>query len=143
MKDLNKLKPTINSLIDQTVRVDQISVNVSPDAGATPAWLKNAVTVSKMGIERGKMGAIIPTLRREGEKDTRIIVVDDNVVYGRDFIEKIIKSSDKNSGKAVYTQNRSLNGVKVIETRYGAVVKPEFFRAKDVMSPEDSAEVDL
>ena len=48
------------------------------------------------------MKKIIPTLLREGEKDTKIIIIDDDIIYGKDFIETIIEEGYNNKVNYCY-----------------------------------------
>ena len=140
LTDLNKLKPVINSLLDQTVRVNQILVNIPRNTETQiPNWLTKAVTINQTGQNYGKLGSIIPTLMRECESKTRIIVVDDNVIYGKDFVEKIIESSNEHPNNAIYT--KKCDNIEIIETKYGVLIKPEFFKLEDIQNSDVSIDI--
>lgn len=94
---LNKLKPFINSILDQTVKVDLIAM-IIPDDGRyvnyiIPDYIKNVAAVFHTGREYGKGTKIIPMLLREKECDTTIISLDENIVYGQDFIYSLVEES--------------------------------------------------
>ena len=95
----NKLKPFINSILDQTVKVNLIAM-IIPDDGryvnyVIPEYIKNVVSVFHAGRGYGKGTKIIPMLLREKECDTTIISLNENIVYGQDFIYSLIEESKK------------------------------------------------
>ena len=94
---LNKLKPFINSILDQTVKVDLLAM-VIPDDGryvnyVIPEYIKRSVVVFHSGRGYGKGTKIIPMLLREKECDTTIISLNENIVYGQDFIYSLLEES--------------------------------------------------
>lgn len=103
------LAPTIASLLDQSVKVDEIALNVPWETRKghkyhLPDWL-NKVSVLKIHrVERdlGPGTKILPTLKREG-KDTLIIAVDDDNIYGSTMVEKLVKEYHKHGGKSAIT----------------------------------------
>lgn len=96
---LNKLKPFINSIIDQTVKVDLIAMIIPDDDRyvnyVIPDYIKNVAVVFHTGREYGKGTKIIPMLLREKEFDTTIITLNENIVYGQDFIYSLLEESKK------------------------------------------------
>ena len=103
---VKKLKPMINSLLDQTVRVDEIAITVPygvniPDNIRGVAQVYNSIDYK--GSER-----LIGALMREGEKDTKIIIINDNMVYGKNFIEEIIDQSEKYPDRAIQSKGAVL-----------------------------------
>lgn len=96
---LNKLKPFINSILDQTVKVNLIAM-IIPDDGKDinyliPDYIKNVAVVFHAGRGYGKGTKIIPMLLREKECDTTIITLDENIVYGQNFIYSLVEESKK------------------------------------------------
>ena len=94
---LNKLKPFINSILDQTVKVDLIAM-IIPDDGRDinydiPDYIKNTAAVFHTGRGYGKGTKIIPMLLREKECDTTIIALNENIVYGQEFIYSLLEES--------------------------------------------------
>ena len=120
---VNKLKPTLNSLLDQTAQVDEIAITVRYGC-KLPESVKRVAQIYNYGSDYKDNGKLIPVLSREGEKDTKIILVDDDMVYGKDFVETLIDASNANPGKAI--------GVKKLGSKYGVVVTPEYF-SEDVV----------
>lgn len=96
---IHKLKPLINSLLDQTYRVDQIILAIpykyKGETYNIPEFVKKVATVIPAGKDNyGECMAVIPTLLREKESDTIIIAVNDNKVYGKDFVESILEHEE-------------------------------------------------
>jgi len=114
-------QPMLNSLLDQTVRVDQIALNI-PDTldYSIPKNCENICNIYKTGKDYGIGTKYVPTLLRESDCGTKIILIKDDVVYGKDFIEKILKESDEHPEKCIYTGNK-------LEGSEGILIKPEFF----------------
>lgn len=85
---INKLKPTIASLLDSSKRVDKIYLNI-PKISCKgvlyyiPNWLKSLKNVEINYIKKdiGPATKLIPILTKE-DKKTIIIVIDDDVIYG-------------------------------------------------------------
>jgi hypothetical protein len=104
---LRKMGPTIRSLIDQTVRVESVSINV-PYSYDYPQEFEKIATIFRTGRDYGKSSNIIPTILRENDKNTIIIFLEPNIVYGIDFIENIITETVKNPGKAIIVEGKAL-----------------------------------
>jgi len=114
---LNKLKPTISSLLDQTTRVDEIAISIPyGNEYKIPDYLKNIVQIYRYSVQYGKAGNLIPVLLRELEGDTKIILIKDDVIYGKDFVETIVDASNKSPDKAIAVNNDR-----------GVLIKPDFF----------------
>jgi hypothetical protein len=77
----DKLKPVINSLLDQTVRVDEISINTDKKL---PAYIKD---LNKVVRTYQTDLSIKPCIMRENHNDTIIIFINDDKIYGKDFIQ--------------------------------------------------------
>lgn len=123
-KRLNKIKPMINSLLDQTIKVDAIYVTVKGKNYTLPKYLKDVAIVLPIGRYCGKGTNIMTPLLREKECDTVIIGLDDNVVYGQDFIYSILDESQAHPD-CVIIDNKNT----------AILVKPEFFGC-DVVNRE-------
>ena len=65
----------------------------------------------------GQGTCIVPTLAREGERDTMIIFINENKIYGNDFVETMFVESQKTPNDAILT-NKNSDGI---------LVKPDFF----------------
>ena len=86
---LKKIKPVINSLLDQTVKVDLISITVPYGKQyVLPDNLKNIVQIFRAGKNYQDATSLIPVILREEDATTTIINVGDDTIYGKDFIER-------------------------------------------------------
>lgn len=114
---LQKLKPTIVSLLDQTSKVDEIAISIPYGKEyKIPTYLNDIVQIYRYSVKYEDAGCLIPTLLREREADTKIIIVKDNMVYGKDFVEVMVEQSNEHPDKAIMINNSN-----------EALVKPNFF----------------
>lgn len=120
-KRIPYLRPFLNSLLDQTVRVDDIALSIPyKDQTQVPEDIKEVVRIYPFSVNYQDAGSLVPALLREGEKDTKIILVKDDVIYGQDFIEEMINASNNNPDKIIYgSPDRDIKG--------GILIKPAFF----------------
>ena len=97
--ELKTIYPTINSLLDQTVRINQIFLVLPCKSNCDVSEnLKKVVSVIQPGKTYDETYQdIISILQREKEKDTVIIKVSNGVIYGNDFIEHLLEISDSAS----------------------------------------------
>jgi hypothetical protein len=123
---IHKIKPMINSLLDQTVRVDRIILSIpykyKGEKYEIPEYLKKVVTVIPSGKDYGECLGVIPTLLKEKESDTIIICVKDTKVYGKDFIETLLEHEAKNANTIIRLKDGS-----------ATLLKPEHF-SSDIVS---------
>lgn len=94
--ELKTIYPTINSLLHQTVRVNQIFLVLPCKSNCNvPENLTKVVTIVKPGKTYDETYQdIISILQREKEKDTVIIKVSNRVIYGNDFIQHLLEISE-------------------------------------------------
>lgn len=107
---LNNIKPMLNSILDQTVKVDQIALNLPKDKFENiqlPNSYDKFLNVFYTGTDYGKYEDIIPTLLREGDVDTKIIVLNDSVIYGIDFVKSMIEESNNNPDSVIIDKKNS------------------------------------
>ena len=129
---INKIKPMINSILDQTVKVDAIYMVLLADKNYnTPKYITNVATVVLAGKDYGGGTKIIPILLKEKECDTIIIALNDNVVYGQDFIFTIIEESNKNPGTVLLDKKGDV-----------MLVKPEYFGCDVINRDKESFDND-
>lgn len=110
---INKIEPMLKSLLDQTIRVDQIALNLplesnSGDEYKIPNNIEKICNIYRSGKDYGPGTKFIPTLLREGDIDTTIILLDDDYIYGKDFIEKLMDYSEKNEDKCIVSDHAIL-----------------------------------
>lgn len=97
-KNISSIKPMLFSLIDQTVKVDNIVLNLAnkTDEYILPSEYTNFLTVYDNLQSYGSLINILPTKRRERDQNTIIIYINNNhIVYGKDFIQTMVETSNK------------------------------------------------
>jgi hypothetical protein len=100
---IDKIKVTLNSLLDQTYAPDAIYLAIPKISRITnkpypvPGWLKNHPIIKILYCDKdyGPATKFIPAFLEEKENpSTKIIVVDDDRVYGKSLIEFFCHWSD-------------------------------------------------
>jgi hypothetical protein len=109
------LKATIKSLLDQTIRIDLITI-VAPNDAQIPSDISDSISVYKTSRDYGDLNCVIPTIMREGDISTYIIVLSSGVIYGKDFIEKLVDTSNKNPDKIICMSNDNITKGTVFST---------------------------
>lgn len=132
---VNLIGPTLISILDQTVRVDEICVNIpyvsrKGQKYVVPDWLSKlkSITVRRVDVDEGPATKLLPTLRREST-DTRIIVIDDDNIYHSRLIETLISSFEKNesAGKSI-----AITNLGIVLDPDGTI--PKFFSVSRIIS---------
>ena len=120
---IKDITPMLLSLLDQTARVDQIAMNIPEKCNDysydIPKEYGDICNIYTAGKDYGIGTKYVPTLLREDNCGTKIILIDDNKIYGKDFIEKIIQESNKYPDKVIYV-GPEFKGSSAI------LIKPEF-----------------
>ena len=107
LKDLKNIESVIKSLLNQTVKVNLISITLPyGDKYKIPLNIKDSVAVYRTNTDYGDLNAIIPTAIREGEANTQLIVLGADKIYGENFIEEILEKSKENPDNIVYCNNK-------------------------------------
>ena len=117
-ENISLLKPTINSLLDQTVKVNNISIAIkSEDKNQVPIsnYLRRIAQINITKKDYGTSFPIIPELLRAKNNNTIIIVLKPGVIYGKDFIEQILDKNEKETNK-------------MIKSKDAVLIKPSFFK---------------
>lgn len=129
-----KIRPALLSLLDQSVAVSEIRINVpytscKGEKYIIPHWLTKLkyVKIYRHLIDRGPATKLLPTLLDPKTDNKKIIVVDDDVIYGSHTIENLIttfnkynKKDDKKNNK----DNKKYN--KTAVTMYGDCLKNNY-----------------
>lgn len=92
--DDHNILPTVMSLLDQTVRVNQIALNSCLKKQPSDTCLQ-AINVFRVSPKLEQFRGIVPTLEREKSAQTNIIWLRDDYIYGKDFIETLIDTLKK------------------------------------------------
>lgn len=115
-----KLKPFVNSILDQTEKVNQITFITTPESKNKkydiPNYMKDIAVIIPSGREYGKGTTIIPMLLKENDRDTIIIALTENVIYGYDFISTMLEESKKHP-TSIIVDNKG----------YSILFKPDHF----------------
>lgn len=109
---IDKIGPTIGSLLDQTYPVNEIAINIPWKSRkgmeyTIPPWLqemsddtKSCVKIYRVEEDVGPGTKLIPTLQRE-QDDVMVIAVDDDVIYHSKTVqvlfERYVKSGKKHA----------------------------------------------
>ena len=111
-EDLNKIKQCINSILDQTIRINKIYLflivnnDLQNDLQNIPDYLKDIVIIvpTKDYKENTK---IIPMLIKEKESDTIILALDNDIIYGKDFIQVMVDEMIKNDNTVLVDSKKT------------------------------------
>jgi hypothetical protein len=122
---MNHLNKVLKSILDQTVKVDMISITVPEDVQyVLPDELKDYITLHTCNKDNGTLNSITSTINMETESTTNIITLASDTIYGKDFIESLMDEVEKNPDKIVYVKNDE-NGT--IDIKKGSVFSVGFF----------------
>jgi len=130
---INDCKETLISILDSSRKVDEICINIpyktsKGEKYKIPKWLEKLknVKIYRVCKDFGPSTKLLPTLKRE-EKDTIIIVIDDDVIYGPKMIEKFIDVFYSRKCKdAITTFGADINKHLKILNSYNALNFKEF-----------------
>lgn len=99
---LNILKYTIQSILSQTIKADELVINVSKngylnDSGIKdlPKWMEARVFSIRYVDNTGPYRKLIPLINEIGDLDV-IITADDDVIYAENWIERLLELSKDN-----------------------------------------------
>jgi hypothetical protein len=115
----NNIKSFMNSLLDQSIRVDDIGVTTNNE-NSNKIQKNNLLNIYTYSKDYEKCGNMINCILREPEANTKIILLDSDMVYGDDFIETLVSESNKNPDKIIC-------GNKDKSEKNGILIKPKFF----------------
>jgi len=133
-ESINKLRPTINSLLDQTIKVNQIFLILegTDELGYDiPDYLRDVVNIIPGGKDYGEGNKIVPILLKEKECDTVIIALDNNVIYGKDFIQIMLNEMYKNPKTVLIDSNNTC-----------LLLKPSYFGCEILDRNKDNYDID-
>jgi hypothetical protein len=132
-EQMKKLTNTVKSLLDQTVKVDLISL-ILPNGNdyKLPNELKNYVSVFRCDQNQGMLNCLSTAIIRESDSNTCIITLGAGTVYGKDFIETILEEYEKNTEKIVYVNNKNY-----MDLTKGIIFSTNFFNEDFLEVPKD------
>lgn len=138
------LKPTINSILDQTVHADQIIISTPPNADLKniPEFLKKnkIIVLHALSKNYGESACFLSPLLREKDGNAVLICINGQTIYGPDFVETILEESKKHpdsaifvagyNGKALLEEGKKVDEKTkndIISVADGILIKPKFF----------------
>lgn len=116
---IEDLRFTVKSLLKQSQPPDEVAINIpyktlKGKEYIIPEWLvkmtqksKSKVKMYRLEKDLGPASKLLPTMQREHE-DSKIICVDDDIVYPPMLIESLVKTSLKNPECAITTFSKKL-----------------------------------
>jgi hypothetical protein len=114
-ENINNVKVTINSILDQDVRVDMLYIIKSNDNNfSLPPYLENIAYLIDISKNYGNGNSLIPLIFKEKQRNVTIISITPGTIYPRNFIKKLVHNS-------VLEPNTIFKG-----SAY-TLVKPDFF----------------
>ena len=149
------IKPTLQSILDNTVAADAIYLNL-PEYSKREACryeipenltdISPIVKINRVREDYGPVTKLYPTLEVETDPETIIICIDDDLVYDPRLIERLIQASDYYGGEQticirgwnyikianrftlpLYTPFWGSRNVKVLQCYMGVLYKRKFF----------------
>ena len=96
----------LNSLLDQTVKVNSLSVYTDSQSPPVPPWLglyANVYDHSAGSVGTGYTPEIAVAMAKEREAGSKILVVDDSVIYPENWIESMVDHANANPESVVYS----------------------------------------
>jgi hypothetical protein len=122
-KEKQDITPFIRSILDQTVQIDDIGLTIpyGQNTDSLPENVKKVLSLYKHSKDYDDANNLICSVLRETEGDTKIIILEPNMVYGEDFLQIMIEESDKNPDKVIHVNTENSKQI---------LVKPRFFTDK-------------
>ncbi|HXY53367.1 MAG TPA: glycosyltransferase family A protein [Nitrospirota bacterium] len=107
---IDNIKPTLVSLLRQTVKPKRIEINLSEELFAgrkIPMSLLNLenVKICWQKKDYGPATKLIATIERYQTQNERIVIVDDDMYYSKDMISDLMAADMKADGKHVFCIN--------------------------------------
>lgn len=131
---LGKVKRTINSLLDQSVKVDNIVVNYY-SLKPVPSFIQNTSNVYKQCVDYKAANNFLPTMLRTRKSNTIIIFLKSGSVYPRKLVENLVKKSRKEprtlfQGKDFYLTKPSFYDSSIADKIYSDRSQPQLENLK-------------
>ena len=117
-ENINTIELVLKSLLDQSVRVDAIYINIQSNI-VIPEFVKKIAIINIIQKDYGNMENIIPILLIEEDSNTNIICLRDNIIYQYTLIEELIQASKLYPYKLICVDKKNYNK--------GILIKPKFF----------------
>lgn len=142
---LGKIRPILVSLMNQTLVPDAIYLNLPEVFARTgerylvPKDVVNLpfVTINRVDRDYGPITKLLPTLSKETDPETCIVIVDDDTQYSPQFLRQLVRASQGhpdavicNSCGWLYSapSNPLLPECKIVEGFAGVLFRRKFFQ---------------
>lgn len=107
---INRIKPTIVSLMRQKMKPGSIEINLSEElfSGCKIPDFLTSIDCVKIFWQKNDYGPatkLIHTIERYKDTDKRIIIVDDDMYYSDNLISDLVDADDSSNGKQVFCIN--------------------------------------
>jgi hypothetical protein len=137
---LDNHKAFLNSIIDQTIRVDSIDVNISnsqKDKNLVSEDYKDILTTYYIGGDYGKFNGFLPTMERETDKGTIIIWVKPDYIYPSDMIQDLVEKLESSEDSENSVLSVKKNGRIVVIASTPNKISGSCFYSSTNKRPED------
>lgn len=109
-KRISFLKPTLVSLLRQTIPPKEIQINLSKEFfkdTPIPEYLQNLERIKICWTEKdmGPATKYIPTLERYQNTQQLIIIVDDDMFYSKHLVSDLVRADKESKGQKVFCIN--------------------------------------
>jgi hypothetical protein len=107
---IDNIKPTLVSLLRQSVKPKRIEINLSKELFAgreIPVWLLNLenVKIYWQKEDYGPATKLIATIERYQGQNVSIVIVDDDMFYSKNMISDLMDADKQSNGKQVFCIN--------------------------------------
>ena len=89
---INRMEPTITSILDQTNRVDKIYLVLSDKNLTVPDFVSKVCNIVHSICDGESINCVVS---KQKDSDVELIMIRPDVVYGKDFVEKIVEEGEK------------------------------------------------
>ena len=90
--NISRMEPTITSILDQTNRVEKIYLVVFDKSMKIPDFLSKVCNVVHSTCDANSIDCVVS---KQKDSNIELILIRPDVVYGKDFVEKIIEEGEK------------------------------------------------
>jgi hypothetical protein len=105
-KDIISIQPMILSLLDQTHKAQIILNIVDTNSYDIPSQYKDFLTINET-TDYKKFTNLMPVMGVKIEANTKFIIINDNhKIYGKDFIQLLVKESNKQPNTLIISNSK-------------------------------------
>jgi hypothetical protein len=149
-KRLNDIKETLDSMLNQSIKPNKIFINVPYVFKRTGEEYDNNKLVNIKNIDsriqinrcedKGPITKLLETLKLTNNPNSIIIIMDDDINYNNDTIEKLTNELKKNPDKVIAGSIFNHEKINIVEgfksiCFYRKIIKNDFFEFVDKTNP--------